>query len=382
MLARGCARSSGRASLAGRIAISNPVAVSAPEAREDEISAALACYPILSAVSSPRATPITRGLIHQTFRIDDGATRWVLQRLNPIFSLAVHENIEAVTVRLEERGVPTPRLCRTREGALFADLGESGRFRLMTHVDGTSLDTCASPELAASAGRLVARFHSALDGLEHEFAPLGFPFHEPARHFADLEAAIHAHPVHRHRAPVARIADQIREIVRGWQPLDGLPDRVVHLDLKFNNVLFEPDAAPGATPEARCLIDLDTLSRRPLWIELGDAWRSWCNRRPEHEPVAVLEPRIFEASASAWLGAVRLDLGRAEIESLAHALERLTLELCARFAADALNERYFGWNDRLFESAGDHNLSRARGQLSMHAQARETRADRLRFLLS
>jgi Ser/Thr protein kinase RdoA (MazF antagonist) len=348
-------------------------------ANEDPIAAALARYPILTA---PQATPITRGLMHQTFRIDSGAERYVLQRLNPIFSLAVHENIEAVTARLEERGVLTPRLCRTAEGELYADLGEAGRFRLMTYVVGESFDTCASPELAAAAGRLVARFHSALDGLEHAFAPLGFPFHEPVRHFADLEQAIRAHPDHRHRAEVVMIADRIREAAARWQPLDGVPDRVVHLDLKFNNVLFASSAGPEGTPEARCLIDLDTLSRRPLWIELGDAWRSWCNRRPEHEPEAQLDARIFEAAASAWLGACRLDLSRAELESLAHAIERLTLELCARFAADALNERYFGWNERLFESAGDHNLSRARGQLSMHAQALETRADRLRFLLS
>ena len=69
-----------------------------------------------------------------------------------------------------------------------------------------------------------------------------------------------------------------------------------------------------------------------------------------------------------------------EIESLAHGIERLTIELAARFSTDILEEDYFGWNPDLFGSAAEHNLSRARGQLSLHDQARETRADRLRFL--
>jgi hypothetical protein len=155
----------------------------------------------------------------------------------------------------------------------------------------------------------------------------------------------------------------------------------VHLDLKFNNVLFR-SAKPGGDPtDACCLIDLDTLSRMPLWVELGDAWRSWCNRRPEYEPEAELDPGVFEASAGAWLDAVELELGRPELESLAHGIERLSLELCSRFAADALQEQYFGWNAERFASAGEHNLNRARGQLSLHTQAREARAARLRFLL-
>jgi hypothetical protein len=40
------------------------------------------------------------------------------------------------------------------------------------------------------------------------------------------------------------------------------------------------------------------------------------------------------------------------------------LELAARFAADALNEAYFGWSPERFASRGDHHLARARNQLA------------------
>jgi Ser/Thr protein kinase RdoA (MazF antagonist) len=339
---------------------------------DEGLLAALGRYPQLEA---PRTSRIPGGLIHQTWHVEDGARGYVLQRLNPIFSPDVHENIEAVTSRLAERGLETPRLCRTRDGALFAELGQpSERFRLMTAVQGRTLDSCPSPAHAASAGSLVGRFHGSLDDLEHDFAPLGFVFHDTDRHFEQLDLAIEKHRDHPMHGDVVGLARRFHELRASWMSLEGAPHRVVHLDLKFNNVLLSDSG------EARCLIDLDTLSRAPLWLELGDAWRSWCNRRPEHEPEAELDAEIFEASAAAWREAVDFELGRAEIESLAHGIERLALELAVRFAADVLEESYFGWSPDLFESAAAQNLSRARGQLSLHEQALETRGARLRFL--
>ena len=54
------------------------------------------------------------------------ARRFVLQRVNPIFPITIHDNIEAVTAHLESHGVFTPRLIRTRESTLCLDLGPAG----------------------------------------------------------------------------------------------------------------------------------------------------------------------------------------------------------------------------------------------------------------
>ena len=86
--------------------------------------------------------------------------------------------------------------------------------------------------------------------------------------------------------------------------------------------------------------------------------------------MADYDPFVFEASAGAWLDGLGFPLAPAELASLALGIERLCVELASRFAADALRESYFGWNRDLFETAGAHNLSRTRGQLSLHDQAR------------
>jgi Ser/Thr protein kinase RdoA (MazF antagonist) len=338
---------------------------------------ALAAYPGLT--ESPVA-PLGGGLIHQSFSVPVRDIEYVLQRVNPIFSPGIHENIAAVTEHLHARGVTTFRLLRTQEGGTHADLGAGGIWRVMTRVAGVTFDTCTSRAQARSAGALVARWHSALVDLEHDFRPLGIRLHDTAAHLHDLEVALVAHRGHRLHAAVAPLAEEILAVARAWEPLDGVPVRVVHADLKFNNLLFAGEAG-DEKDVAVSLIDLDTVSRMPLWVELGDAWRSWCNRAGEDSAEADLDMELFRASAEGYLGGLSIELEAAERSSLVEGLERISLELSARFAADALVESYFGWDPARFASAGEHNLTRARGQLSLYRQARATREASLRILL-
>ena len=66
-------------------------------------------------------------------------------------------------------------------------------------------------------------------------------------------------------------------------------------------------------------------------------------------------------------------LTAAERRALPAGLETIALELSARFCADALRESYFGWDSARFGSRGEHNLVRARSQLSLAASVRRQR---------
>ena len=57
-------------------------------------------------------------------------------------------------------------------------------------------------------------------------------------------------------------------------------------------------------------------------------------------------------------------------------MDWISLELAARFCADALNERYFGWDAERFAGRGEHNLHRAHGQHSLFRAAAPSRAER------
>ncbi len=316
-------------------------------------------------------TPIAQGLINDSYLVQ-GAERFVLQRLNPVFDAAIHHNIDAVTRRVAAAGLTTPLLVPTRRGALWTTHA-GGAWRLLTFVAGETYDAIDGPARAFAAGKLLARWHQALDGMPHPFVALRRGVHDTARHLAALAAAIrdHAgHPLHTQVEPLA--ADIAREAAR-LPPLPALPPAIGHGDPKISNLVFRAG-------EAVALIDLDTVGPIQLAHELGDAWRSWCN--PEREDAAAAAVRfdlpVFEASWEGYAAARPVD--RASRTALLHAVEWISLELSARFAADALQERYFGWDPARFDRRGRHNLVRARGQLALYRAAVTTRPQRARAL--
>lgn len=343
----------------------------------DALARVRAVFPQLA---DAQIEPLRGGLINTSYQVSAGEARYVLQRVNPIFSPAIHGNIAVVTERLRAHGIGTFILERNGEGELSTDLGEDGRWRLLTRIAGVGFDVCDTPGQARSAGALVARFHGALADLDEALAPTGrSAVHDPPHHFRNLQQALRSHSEHRYWRDVAALAERVERASATWEPLDDLPQRICHGDLKFNNVLFEGEG-PRERERAVALIDLDTVARMPLWAELGDAWRSWCNARGEDSTEAELDAARLAAAVSGYLDAAAIELEPRERLSLAHGVERISLELSSRFAADALAERYFGWDPGRYQTRGEHNLVRACGQLSLHDQLRETRTERLRLL--
>lgn len=346
------------------------------------------------AVDAPLA-PLGNGLINETFVLEEPAPtrpgqRFVLQRVNPLFPPAIHENIQAVTEALATAGLVTAALIPTREGQLCLQLppreaGAAGQtWRLMTYVPGHSFDVLSSDSRtaagqAAAAGALIARFHAALDGLSHAFVGLRAGVHDTPRHLATLKRAMAEHDSHPLHSVVAPLGAEILTAAEALPALPALPPRVCHGDLKFNNVVFA-GASPPDSERALCLIDLDTVGPQPLAFELGDAWRSWCNRSGEDQPQATLDLDVFTASLHGYRQAYGRSLSADERRALLLGPEWISVELAARFAADALNEAYFGWNARRFASRGAHNLVRAQGQLSLHRAFVATRDARSKAL--
>ncbi|MBW2712181.1 MAG: aminoglycoside phosphotransferase family protein [Deltaproteobacteria bacterium] len=355
----------------------SPSSSPSPENVESlDLSPVFAAFPQLSA---PSARRLQIGLINDSFSVQDQGQEYILQRINPTFSIGIQENIQAVTRHLKQKGMQTLELMLTKDGGTYTTLENGEHYRLMTRVPGISFDTVDSPTQAKYAAAYIACFHNALLDLEHEFLPTGIRLHDTPYHIAHLNEALDKQELHPYADEVRDMAEQIESVVSSWEDLSGLPLRIGHGDLKFNNLLFR-----GESPEERiqveALIDLDTLSPLPLYQEMGDAWRSWCNPNGESEGEVKLDLDIFKASARGYLDAVSFEIKPDERNSLALGIERISLELAARFAADTLEESYFAWDAKRFQRAAEHNLRRAQRQLELHRQAVDTREQRIRFL--
>ena len=309
----------------------------------------------------------------------DSEVRAVLQGVSAIFPPEIHDNIAAVTERLAAAGLVTPRLVPTREGRPYLTVPGDGVWRLLTHVAGVSFDVVGSAAQARAAGELVGRFHAALDGMDHSFVGMRVGVHDTPAHLARLELGVREHAAHRLIGDVRPLDAAIRAGADALPPLPALAPRICHGDLKFNNILFAGREPPGDA-RAVCLIDLDTVGPLSLAFELGDAWRSWCNRAGEDSPRAELDLEVFRASLAGYVAGLARALTPDERQALLLGVEWVSLELAARFAADALYESYFGWDAARFAGRGEHNLVRARGQWSLHEALVATRAARAAML--
>lgn len=342
------------------------------------MSAPLAALSHWAVPAPPSLTVISSGLINETWRVDvDGSPFAILQRLNTeIFEASVHEDMRGIGAALSAAGVGAPTLIPTVDGAIWATL-EDGVWRMMTHLGDRTATTLTSPSDARSAGALIGRFHRALAGLDWRFHHIRPGAHDTPKHVSTLTAAVTDRPSHRLATPVRELAERI---VSHWELLaptvpTGLPRRIIHGDLKISNVRFEG-------PEAVALVDLDTLAHGTLDVEMGDAMRSWCNRASEDSAGAAIDVELFAAGMEGWLSAAGAWGPTAdERASIVTGWRRIALELSARFAADALNESYFGWDASRFPAAGEHNLLRAQGQLAL-AEAVASRQGELEAIVA
>lgn len=312
---------------------------------------------ILAYRLEPGATPFGTGLINDTFRARRGEDTLVVQRVHPIFDASVHLDIEAVTTHLEKKGMPTPRLVRTVDDALFVHDEEGRVWRALTFLEGAAHDRFPSRAHVREAGALVGRFHDALRDLEHTYVFARRGVHDLGFRRAALDEALTAHRGHRLFDEVSRLTERVAELTTHAMPIGAHPPRHAHGDLKASNLLFRGH-------QGFALVDLDTMASM-MWIfEMGDALRSWCNRGAEDDASSALDLDVYEAALTGY-GATGLRVTEAERSSLARGVLTISLELAVRFLTDALVESYFGFDRTRYPARGEHNLARARAQTAL-----------------
>ena len=279
----------------------------------------------------------------------------------------MNDDIVALVPLLRAGGIPVPDLVRTDAGQSHAQL-ESGVWRVLTQLPGRTLHAATALSQVRNAGAAMGDFHTALLESRHEFAFSRPGAHNTVAHMEKLRAALARHEPHRLYPAVEAIAEGIFGRWSDFGSIPNLPLRIGHGDPKISNFLFAPDHTISG------VIDLDTMAWTSVDIEIGDALRSWCNRGTEDQARADFDIRTADAALEGYLSRAPW-LTDEECESLPASAERICLELAARFAADALEETYFGWDPEIATGRGEHNLLRARGQLSLAVSARNARSD-------
>ncbi|MCK5690337.1 aminoglycoside phosphotransferase family protein, partial [Myxococcota bacterium] len=159
--------------------------------------------------------------------------------------------------------------------------------------------------------------------------------------------------------------NEILSMLEEAPKLPSTPERIVHGDPKLNNIIFDSE------DRARALIDLDTVARMALPLELGDAFRSWCNPGGEDKEDAAFDIALFESAIKGYASTMGSSILAEEVTAIVPATLTISLELAARFAADILFESYFGWNKEKYDDAWEHHFVRAISQWNLARSIKE-----------
>ncbi len=295
------------------------------------------------------------GLINDTFVVvfehENQTIRYICQQINKaVFSnpKQVMHNIQCVTShvrnKLEQQGFEdiarrVLTLVPTKDGDLYYCDKNENFWRLYLFIEGTSTcETTPTLHQAYEAAKAFGEFQARIADIESSKLFETIPdFHNTPKRFEVLQKACADDVCQRLKTCKSEVqfAEENIEIAQKLAKLHSsgkIPQRIVHNDTKFNNILFDNE-----TNEGICVIDLDTVMPGLSLYDFGDMVRSAMKLAPVNEHMD-----LFKVLVIGYLTSMRMVLSSDEIELLHFSPVVVTFELGIRYLTDyLLGDIYF-----------------------------------------
>lgn len=331
------------------------------------------------------ARPFGSGHINDTYRIiTSSGNNYLLQKINHFVFKDIPglmNNLVNVTQHLKEKLKATPgsdpekevlTLVENTNGGYFTIDAAGNYWRVFLFLNNTkSYDQVLTEKQAYEGGKAFGRFQALLSDMDTGLVIDTIPnFHDIEFRLANLDKAIAADSAHR----LSKVSSEIEFINERRTEMGRilqlgrdrlLPERIIHNDTKFNNVLLDEH------DRAQCVIDLDTVMPGYVAYDFGDAIRTIINKAPEDEPdldLIKINIPLFTAYVKGYLKQTVKFLTETEISSLIDGMLLLPYMQGVRFFTDYLNgDIYFKIHSPW------HNLQRARAQFQLVKKLEEAK---------
>ena len=290
------------------------------------------------------ASILEGGLVNISYLAQTPRGRFVLQKLSRIWDARVIDDYLAVQSYLRTNGLFVPVLLQSKDGTHHYRVnGDIWRaFEYMPNDNVTE----STPETAFEAGRMLAKFHLLM--CNSRFKPsFQLPgFHDTPRILGKLESFLSSLEYRKKVDSVEKHAHfLLTETPKFYLP-DSAMRTVIHGDPKMANFLFQ-------NRKVVALLDLDTMMLAPAEIDVGDAFRSWCRRKPS---TSEFKREIFQVAMTGYNeGNPQCQISPQKAKE---SMALLTLELAARYLNDYFEETYFSLSPK-YQSRAEQGLTRS-----------------------
>ena len=308
-----------------------------------------------------RVSKLGNGLINDTYLVKNREGNFVLQKLHPIFKTTVLIDIDNITSYLHKDRQITPLLIKTKDEKLYFKSNDGRYWRMFTYISGICYEVGINSQQAFSAGQLVGRFHNILSNFDYKFKHKIKNFKNSEAHIKNLKQTLKKFKGTEKYKSLNNLADYVlQEYNKININLDLIPDRIIHGDLKINNIRFNKNG------DAVCLLDLDTLSRSKVVMDISEATRTWCNTGNEDDiKNSSFDLKVFESMLRGYLDTAK-PITKKELILIPEAIKRTLLVLMARFITDAFEEKYFRLDRHKYKNLYEQNRTKANAQRTLY----------------
>lgn len=308
--------------------------------------------------------PFGDGHIHQTYLLDLGDKKFILQRFNnQVFQYPerISHNHGILIREIDPKQLPflLPLPISNINGQLFSTI-EDTYFRVSPFVEGSCVNEVQNPQQAYLAAKAFAQFIKAGIQIPASSFQESIPgFHDLHLRYEQLLQAL--------RNTQRKVTGELKELVdfylnqkilveeySFWKSL--LPLRMTHSDTKINNLIYADDFS-----KVNAVIDLDTIMAGYVFYDFGDLVRTvactesessqnWENIKVDRAKYAALIHGFQEVGEGVFTPE--------EIESLPFGGQMMTCIMGFRFLADYLNGNIY-----YTIHYEEQNLHRAKNQM-------------------
>lgn len=281
------------------------------------------------------------GLIHGTYLIDSGDTKYILQEFNNVvfqYPERITHNQRQVKSQGDDRQLPFTLPLPILNSAQKLITEWNGKlFRLFEFVSGQTIQQITNLNQAYLAAEAYGVFANWGRVVETDNLQECIPnFHRLDLRFATLQTvAKSVMSISNEDQEVLGFYLGQNELISAYNQFQAvLPHRLTHNDTKINNLIFSNDLS-----KVEALVDLDTLMGGYLMYDFGDLVRTVACSESETSQVwdkIKLEIPVFEQLLKGYWEGVQTLATEEETNSLMLAGEVMTCIMGLRFLTDHL----------------------------------------------